>query len=49
MNETCRECREVKELDCIVGRCMRDPYIFKFCKLDDKEHICRHHKTGKKD
>ena len=45
--KTCAECKHVKSLGEIVGRCMEQPYEFLFCKLHDCSHACDSYRKGK--
>ena len=45
----CKECKHVKELDTISGRCLQDRKIALFCKLNDSTHVCDHYRKKKID
>lgn len=47
-DKKCRECKNVKILDDIVGRCMFEEVPATFCRLDEATHVCDDYKENVK-
>jgi len=47
-NRLCINCRYVKRLDSVVGRCLAvKGRVFAFCKLKEPGHVCEDFKLAK--